>query len=402
MPTLLLTRTAAAVSLLASAVLPQIAQAAPASDAAAALRTPPRAAAVAPAAAAGGPSAARVADLREECARHPNEAARQRGWSRSRFEQCHRVYKKLMLHRIEPGRPPIYLGFFRFELVVLAFTHDGDRRADLMISVENARQEQHLANELTYLTIDHHACADHPHLTCTGPLRREDTIGGWYANPHMAQITITSPDNTGQDPFKTVTAELRTGFTGEYRDGFTRQEIELRTALTAVRFDNAGPKLGSGKHKGTVLTDHQPALPLSLSDADIDEEARHVDDVLHHTERTFPSLNGKSAPGTSAERPLHRLMDPALKSKNHAASVKICRDVWGESYTADGLECDEYPFQSTYEGSATSTNGNPHNWQGSARPIDGGDNGRGGTALGLFYGRNRILDGDAFRVTVQP
>jgi hypothetical protein len=134
----------------------------------------------------------------------------------------------------------------------------------------------------------------------------------------------------------------------------------------------------------------------------VDEEARHVNDALNHSERTFPSLTGKSVPGASTARPLHRLMDESLKAQNHAASVRICREVWGDAYATDGLECDEYPFQSTYEGSSTSTNGNPFAWQGSPRPIDGGDTGRGGTALGIFYGHNRILDKDAFRITIQP
>ncbi|GDY33975.1 NucA/NucB deoxyribonuclease domain-containing protein [Gandjariella thermophila] len=70
--------------------------------------------------------------------------------------------------------------------------------------------------------------------------------------------------------------------------------------------------------------------------------------------------------------------------------------------TAGGQECDEYPFQSAYEGSSTSTDGKPYQWLGSARPIDGGDNGRGGTKLANFYGMKRILDNDPFFVAILP
>ncbi|WP_165949618.1 hypothetical protein [Micromonospora sp. KC207] len=41
--------------------------------------------------------------------------------------------------------------------------------------------------------------------------------------------------------------------------------------------------------------------------------------------------------------------------------------MWGESYAAGGRHCDEYPFQATYEGSATSTratNQNPNGGNG--------------------------------------
>jgi hypothetical protein len=50
-------------------------------------------------------------------------------------------------------------------------------------------------------------------------------------------------------------------------------------------------------------------------------------------------------------------MDPAQRDRNQRTSVRICKDVWGDDYAGGGLECDEYPFQSTNEGSYTSTGG---------------------------------------------
>jgi hypothetical protein len=44
----------------------------------------------------------------------------------------------------------------------------------------------------------------------------------------------------------------------------------------------------------------------------------------------------------------------------------------------------EYPFRSTRKGASTSTGGNRRVWRGSARPIDGNDNERVGTKLGVF------------------
>lgn len=134
--------------------------------------------------------------------------------------------------------------------------------------------------------------------------------------------------------------------------------------------------------------------------------------------RTFPSLPGKSVPG-QGDRPLHRLMNGELIDKNHNASVGVCTAVWGPNYTTGNKQCDEYPFKSTYEGSATSTGatevnpngGNASTWLGSARPIKGADNMNGGNVLALFYGENRVLDvnigtarqgipSDPFRVAV--
>ncbi|MEU5521551.1 NucA/NucB deoxyribonuclease domain-containing protein [Streptomyces sp. NPDC047860] len=69
-------------------------------------------------------------------------------------------------------------------------------------------------------------------------------------------------------------------------------------------------------------------------------------------------------------------------------------DVWGD-YSGPDLQCDEYPFASTKERGAD-------NFRYSARLIDGPDNKGGGRRLNSMYTANRILDGDAFYVTVVP
>ncbi|MBW4717402.1 hypothetical protein KZQ38_09515 [Saccharothrix sp. SC076] len=347
--------------------------------------------------AAGPITAAAAADLRQDCEAHRNEAAGQRGWARSRFEQCHRQSKYITLYDTNTLEPK---GHFEFDLWTLAFAYDGTRRVDYVISVENAKQSQQLNDQWSLLTVTFTGCASRTDLTCTGPQEVEKTIGDWYYQPHIDTISVTSPDTAGAAPFATVGFDASIGIVAEYRDGRTRPLVDSSSQVNRVRFDSAGSALGNGKYKGTVFLDHTPTLVLPLTGAGIDEEARHVDDALHHTERTFPSSLGKNVPGET--RPLHRLMDATQRSSNHSASVGICRNIWGDGYAAGGQECDEYPFQSTYEGSATSTNNQPYTWNGSARPINGDHNGAGGTKLANFYGANRILDNDAFYVKVSP
>jgi hypothetical protein len=164
-----------------------------------------------------------------------------------------------------------------------------------------------------------------------------------------------------------------------------------------------------------------PELAIDRSAASpYPSEAHHVDDALNHPNRTFPSVPLKSVPGQGA-RPLHRLMIDALQAANHSASVSVCIAVWGPKYTSNNRQCDEFPYQSTYEGSATSTGATTANpaggkvsiWQGPTRPINGPDNTKAGTALGVFYGQNRVLDenigtaqegtsSDAFTVRLVP
>ncbi|MFI7134687.1 NucA/NucB deoxyribonuclease domain-containing protein [Nonomuraea sp. NPDC050153] len=64
---------------------------------------------------------------------------------------------------------------------------------------------------------------------------------------------------------------------------------------------------------------------------------------------------------------------------------------WVQHYTQAGLQCDEFPFASTYQGKV----GNDY----SVRPINGLQNrNHGWTWLGTFYLRNRLADKDPFLV----
>ncbi|WP_229854115.1 NucA/NucB deoxyribonuclease domain-containing protein [Streptomyces filipinensis] len=87
--------------------------------------------------------------------------------------------------------------------------------------------------------------------------------------------------------------------------------------------------------------------------------------------------------------------DPAVKvdqakiDKNRRKSISECRKVWGD-YSGSGLQCDEYPFASTREGSTKGDN------RFSVRLIDGTDNRKGGERLDQMYTLNRLLDDDAF------
>ncbi|MEU6097836.1 NucA/NucB deoxyribonuclease domain-containing protein [Streptomyces sp. NPDC047079] len=80
-------------------------------------------------------------------------------------------------------------------------------------------------------------------------------------------------------------------------------------------------------------------------------------------------------------------------AENRKKSIGECKKVWGD-YTGSGLECDEYPFASTKEGSTKGDN------RFSVRLIDGKDNRKGGERLNQVYTLNRILDGDPFYVKI--
>jgi hypothetical protein len=160
--------------------------------------------------------------------------------------------------------------------------------------------------------------------------------------------------------------------------------------LTApeVRCDDATP----GKDIGCVFANVTPVLTYSLS-WPYPELARHIAD----------------AQGSGLPSLLTRLTDPGLIEANRATA---CPDSYPRP---DGKSCDEYPFASTYQGAAF-TGGGPRTFDWcqvdigqpgstgesgySVCMIDADQNSGGGSALGSFYGDNRVIDHDAFYVSI--
>ncbi|MFE9207592.1 hypothetical protein [Micromonospora sp. NPDC007230] len=347
-------------------------------------------------------------DLEEECKQQGDLPARQQGWARNRFEQCHRYTRVINLYHSQTLE---YRGKIEFVFEILAFASYSGRRVDFVLSLEDVGISSQLNHELGYITVNMDGCKGVPNVTCTGETYRTDAIAAWYARPVFDPVIATSTDGSGASPYATVNLDALTTIMVEYRDGITLPYSEL-TATTRARFDSAGPEIGSAPQHGTVFRDYTPVLELDRrAGSDHRQEAIHVDDAQNNPSRTFPSFVGKSPPGAVGARPLHRLMG-SRSDMNRLEARKVCVDVWGPNYATGGLQCDEYPFAVTYEGAAMSTAGiycgnssDPVNadwrkWHGSARPIDGAHNGRGGILLSAFFRTNRVLDCDEFHVNV--
>ncbi|MFF7249889.1 NucA/NucB deoxyribonuclease domain-containing protein [Embleya sp. NPDC008237] len=339
-----------------------------------------------------GPAAraALAADLRQECARHPVEAASPTGWVRSRFEVC--VHRRREVVLVTKDRPPKRLGTMWFDEWQLGFAYDGDRRVDFVSSLENIQASTVPGQDartwpirVTYsATVSDGGGAD---IVRPAGQDRTDLWGAWDARPQTV-LTYTSPDGAVTTPFKKLFSTMLVRFEVTGPPG-ADPYVDERSAVFRVRFDSAGRV--AGKTRGTVFPDHKPTFAVSLGNPDEDESARHIDDALRHPVKTFPPTVGKNVPAE-----LHRLIDPALQEQNRAAAGKVCTEVWGD-WAGQRLDCDEYPFAATKEGASLSGG------HFSARLIDRDDNQRVGSRLGsTFYGEHRMLDGDAFLVTVVP
>lgn len=132
--------------------------------------------------------------------------------------------------------------------------------------------------------------------------------------------------------------------------------------------------------------------------------ADHIKQAFTNPKATKPPNALKNVPGDNINEPLHRLyLDQKRRDRNRAVAVRECTRAWGANYTADGKECDEFPFATTYEGSAASefdVRVEKDNF--SVMPVPGAQNGAAGNLLSGFYTANRIIDGpdDGFIVKI--
>lgn len=171
----------------------------------------------------------------------------------------------------------------------------------------------------------------------------------------------------------------------------------ISTTPPPVRCDNALP----GKAvPGCIFPDYIPVMTYSLTGA-YPELARHINDAQ------ASGLPGAYPSGA----PLSRLTDPTLRTQNGNTACKA-------SYPRPaGKSCDEYPFRSTWQGAFTG-GGDPRTFSWcqvtlagpgstgssgySVCMINSTQNSAGGSALGLFYNSNRVLERDLFRVWITP
>lgn len=156
------------------------------------------------------------------------------------------------------------------------------------------------------------------------------------------------------------------------------------------RFYNAG-----------IFSDVRPVIHFSRSNPSVmNEQAQHIDDALQRPETTYPYPGvGKIIPGGTYEEPLSRLKDKSQIRKNRRKSQYWCKKLHEDGVIPkpSNSECDEFPFASTEQGSATGGEGKY-----SVRYISKDSNQAGGKWIGAWYAYDRILDKDPFNVKVQP
>jgi hypothetical protein len=190
----------------------------------------------------------------------------------------------------------------------------------------------------------------------------------------------TAPDFiTGMNVFTVISA--KGGSAGSARDRYKTG------GLVESRCDSTRPRLRSAE--GCIFNNVWPVLTYNKADTlypvnDLIDHIRYAQDVK--------GAPGKFVSGQQPGVPLHRQRDRA-RNRQHRdrarASCRLTTPTWNWRVE----QCDEYPFASTAEGTAS---GGPA----SARLIKASHNREGGIQLNNWYTWDRILATDQFWVQV--
>lgn len=330
-----------------------------------------------------------IDELRDDCQDQP-EANSPSGWFRDRFSQCVVVSQHVVL-RSHDGTTK--LGELEFDTVLLGFAVNGERKVEYVSSIENIHAiiTGPENPELWEVTQTFYPTGN-DEVIAPATRERSDLLNDWENDPEW-NLVYTSPGEEHlheNGDFQIVNARVSLGLRVSSPSADTSWS-QIGAAVSNVRFDHAGPIVG--RHQGTVFVEAESFYELSLSDPAVQETAQHISDAQNNPWMTFPSWVGKSTPGE--DEPLHRVLDQEIRDDNRAEVRRTCLDIWGD-YDGSQLNCDEYPFASTYEGAAFGDD------RYSARLIDAADNQEAGRRLGQIFRQNRVLDGDPFYVRIIP
>ncbi|MEV4289347.1 DNRLRE domain-containing protein [Nonomuraea bangladeshensis] len=235
----------------------------------------------------------------------------------------------------------------------------------------------------------------------------------WQADAE-AEWTIHSPKNLGEG--RHALSSCMIAPSASYTSPLTNVTpsgnfTEFLVQSPVVRCDTS--PLITKYTGGCILIDVNPVLVFDATvKIGIRQSAKHVWDAYFHADTwTKPTINEpKKIPGRTPNGRLHRITEgavPGLEDPDEAPtgtiranrrnSIRQCEQLWPTvNPEPDGLDCDEFPFASTREGSLAA-----HGHY-SVRYINNGDNRSSGNDLGPFYERQRRLAGDAFWVYPKP
>lgn len=335
----------------------------------------------------------------EECWANGDKSGTVTGWIKHRFAFCRINTFYYQRWRINSNGTTTIVGHMTWNQTELGTGSNGQRAVTFQYRLDNFIVHLGSSSILDITLVLHTECLDStgtPSAACQtqdlGTTRRPRL---WRTNGWSTPQTFTSDPATGVGIEQLTPASFRPRYYAT--DSWWRGTATWTGDSQDLRFDSADYIRNPDRPGGGLFPRTTPHIVYHLTGQGVDAVARHIDDAQHRPELTFPQFPGKTVPGELGGEPLSRLYwDTQRQDANHAAAVATCNESFPGQYPAPDIDCDEYPFRSTYEGAALGNN------RYSARPLDSSQNRAAGGFLVGFYNNDRILDADLFWVKIEP
>ncbi|MFE4575522.1 NucA/NucB deoxyribonuclease domain-containing protein [Streptomyces chartreusis] len=223
-----------------------------------------------------------------------------------------------------------------------------------------------------------------------------------HANP--SNPTLLSAWQAGGTATHDISSQRADGYG---RDYVSRCAVAsyVRNTGGSAQMMSSGMRMDSASYleqfNGAIFDRVMPVMSYSRSSTSHKAVADHIHDAQTNPASTWPTKPGKAVPGSVASgKPLSRLYEQwdaaaaTQRQKNETAKNNACAPV--RPTPSDDLDCDEYPFGSTWEGAGVGDN----NF--SVRYLDRSQNRSAGGSLAAWYASDRILHRDRFYVAITP
>ncbi|MCA6091380.1 hypothetical protein LE181_04235 [Streptomyces sp. SCA3-4] len=312
------------------------------------------------------------------------------GWTIDHFFHCQGTTQTLYKQRCWIfGCYPV--GSFTFRATTIGQGYDNQRRiyyGTLLDKVE-------VKGDVSGLRLRHGISCDNltgsPHCNAEAGNGRTDTLAEWQR--FNASYHWFNTAQEGDSPDKRAYYNITQSFTG-IQGSRTKS---LTTGRGGFRCDSA--TYIPGRSSACVFDVVIPVMnSISIRDREVRQTAGNIRDAQFRPRRTMPVYAAKDVPGApSSGEPLTRnYYDQATQDRSRTRVRAACERYW-PGYAQRGLQCDEYPFASTYQ----SAGANPAHLNYAVKAIPAEDNRKGGEKIAEFYKLDRILDSDPFYVHIR-
>lgn len=335
-------------------------------------------------------------------------------WFKSPFSMCRSARQELTYLRLNPQGVPEPIGTTTFGYDFIGVAQDSQSAINFGIRLT------HLGDTDTPRKTDrlklNLVCANHDPARTSICRHGGDPAGGVEKTVQQWQDQAAQP-----------TWFLRTGITTAVPDDIYK--AEMRGYFTfSLEWTLTGEVGGSSNHTPPeyfrcdqatyvnttpcVFNHVTPEMIMSVSDQQLGESAAFIRAAQTNITATAPGIPGTKVPGAVGETPLTRLATAYDTTKGSRASRRkvraACIHKFGRNYTRKivggqliKMECDEYPFASTYQNSAFAT-GTTSAYSYAAMPVPATHNNAGGQVIRQFIRNYRRLDRDPYHVTITP